>query len=392
MLTSLAIAACVAVAYQLAAMAALLLHAARSSSHAGYEPPTSILKPVRGLDVDFDLAIESHAAQDYPAFEILFGVRSLDDPAVPYILRLIERHPGKSIRLVHCKTSAPNAKAGVLIDLAREAKYDVLLVNDSDISVPREYLKRVVAPLHNPETGLVTCAYRAVASSFAGKWEALGISVDFTPSTLVAPMVGIREFGLGSTLVFRRNDLVAIGGFEAVADYIADDYQLSRRITALGKHSHMSEVVVETHLSDPDWAAVWRHQVRWARTIRVSRGDGYAGLPVTHAGLWALVCAVGGAPLLAVTILLARLAMAISSGIVLRDRRALIFSWLAPFWDLWAFGVWIAGWAGSAIEWRGGYMMLTPDGRLRPLAPETQAPTLANGSDPGDSEAVTPAK
>ena len=385
MLTFLAIAAIVAIAYQLAALAAVLLHASRSRSAIHHSPPVTILKPVRGLDVDFDLAIESHAVQDYPDFEILFGVHSLDDPAVPHILRLIERHPDKSIRLVHCTTEAANAKVGVLVDLARQARHEILLVNDSDISVPPDYLQRVVAPLGDPRTGLVTCVYRAVASSFAGKWEALGISVDFIPSTLVAPMVGIREFGLGSTLVFRRTDLAAIGGFEAVADYIADDYQLSKRITATGKHAHMSEVVVETHLSDPDWTAVWRHQIRWARTIRVSRGDGYSGLPVTHAGLWALLCALGGAPSLMALIMIARVLMAIAAGIVLRDRRAVVFSWLALLWDLWAFCVWIAGWSGSVIEWRGGRMSLTADGRMVPLKSR-------HGSDGGDPEAATTAE
>lgn len=366
--------ASIALAYLCAAMAAIIAFRVRRRTAWDYAPPVSILKPVRGLDEDFAEAIRSHAVQDYPEFEILFGVASLDDPAVPHIRRLIAEHPGRSIRLIHSTTPAPNGKVGVLIDLAREARHGILLVNDSDISVPPDYLRRVAAPLRIPDCGLVTCIYRAAASSLAGRWEAFGIAADFIPSTLVAPLVGIREFGLGSTLVFRREDLTAIGGFEQIGEYIADDYQLAKRITGLGKRACLSEVIVETHLSDPDWRAVWRHQVRWARTIRVSRGDGYAGLPVTHAGVWAALCIVAGLPAYAAALLLLRVAMALGGALMLGDPRSALLSPLAPVWDLWAFAVWVAGWSGREVEWRGGRSVLTPDGRLRPL--EMSGPEL----------------
>ena len=237
----------------------------------------------------------------------------------------------------------------------------MVIVNDSDISVERDYLRRVTQPLSDPAVGLVTCLYRAEANSFAGKWEALGIATDFIPSTLVAPLVGIREFGLGSTLCFRRSDLERIGGFEAIADYIADDYQLAKRITSLGMRAHLSDVVVSTHLSDPDWGSVWRHQVRWARTIRVSRGDGYIGLPITHAGLWALLAASAGIGWLALLLVLARIASGLLGGVgVLGQKRFLYLFPLFPLWDLWAFAVWIAGWSGRTIVWRGKRYRLTP--------------------------------
>lgn len=382
MLLLLTIAVTVALAYQCAAMAAIIAHRMKRPVPWRYTPPVTILKPVRGLDEDFDAAIQSHAEQDYPEFEILFGVASLEDPAVPVIRRLIERYPRLSIRLIHAPTSAPNGKVGVLMDLIREARHPVLLLNDSDISVPRDYLSRVAAPLRHPEVGLVTCLYRAAATSLAGRWEAFGIAADFIPSTLVAPLVGIREFGLGSTLVFRREDLDAVGGFPALAPYIADDYQLAKRITGLGKRAHLSEVVVETHLSDPDWPAVWRHQVRWARTIRVSRGDGYVGLPVTHAGLWVLVALAAGLPLHAAALYAMRTLMAMASSTVLRDPRTALLSPLAPLWDLWAFTVWIAGYAGSTIEWRGGLSRLTSDGRLEPLVPASATPPRSTSPEP----------
>lgn len=362
---ALILAALVAIGYQIAATAASLKHLGKKASEAKYAPGVSVLKPVRGLDEGFAEAIRDHAQQSYREFEILFGVHTLEDPAVGEIRKLIASHPGVAIRLVECRTEFPNGKVGVLADLVREAKYGVLLVNDSDISVPRDYLARVVRPLADPEVGLVTCLYRAASSSMAGKWEALGIATDFIPSTLVAPFVGIKEFGLGSTLCFRRDDLGRVGGFEAIGDYIADDYQLAKRITGLGKRAHLSEVVVETHLSDPDWGAVWRHQLRWARTIRVSRGDGFLGLPVTHAGLWALLCLLGGLPVWAAALWAARMATAIAGGwFVLRYRPSLLFAPITPVWDVWAFVVWIAGLTGSTVEWRGGKMRLSEDGRI----------------------------
>ena len=312
---------------------------------ASHSPPVSILKPVRGLDPHFYEAIRSHAEQEYPGgFELLFGVADAADPSVAVIERLAAAYPQQAIRVIHARTAAPNAKVGVLIDLANEARHPVLLVNDSDILVPAGYLRDVVAPLADPGVGIVTCLYRARGDSLSARWEALGIAIDFAPSVLVAPLVGVREFGLGATLVFRRQDLQRIGGFATLAAYLADDYQLARHLTQLGLRSHMSAVVVDTALGDDTWAGVWAHQVRWARTIRVSRGDGYLGLPTTHAGVWALLALISGFPLLALVTVLIRCVSAAAVGVgVLRSPVARAAFWLAPLWDLWAFAVWIAG-------------------------------------------------
>lgn len=362
-----------ALAYQVVAMLAALFYRVEATlvkkcSQPANLPPVSILKPVSGLDTGFESAILGHALQDYPEFEILFGVNTLDDPAVPAVRALIEQHPDVSIRLIACPTKTPNAKVGILIDLLREARHPVLVVNDSDISVPRNYLRRIAGRLVMRKAGMVTCLYRATANSVAGVWEAFGISIDFVPSTLVAPLVGIREFGLGSTLCFRRADLENAGGFEVVSNYIADDYQLAKRITGVGKRSVFSEVVVQTNLSEPTWQDVWKHQVRWARTIRASRGDGFLGLPITHAGLWivlALFCHLWS---LALMLFLARVAMAIMGGFVaLESWLALLLSPLAPLWDLWAFVVWLAAFAGRTVEWRGERYRLTKDGVLEPI-------------------------
>ena len=187
-----------------------------------------------------------------------------------------------------------------MIDLASEARHPILIVNDSDISVPAGYIGSVTAPLSDPGVGLVTCLYRAEAHDWPSRLEALAIATDFAPSTLVAGFFGVSEFGLGSTLAFRKSDLDRIGGFHAIADYIADDYQLGRKLHALGLRNVISEVVVSTHLAAGSWLGAWRHQVRWARTIRLSGGAGYAGLPITNASLWAAMAphsaGCGGSP------------------------------------------------------------------------------------------------
>ncbi len=357
--------AAAAAAYQLVSLAASLKHLLSPPPPGGPLPPVSILKPVRGRDPHFFEAIRSHALLDYPEYEILFGVRDADDPALEDIRRLTAEFPQRAIRLVRGGHDAANGKVGLLMRLAGEARHPVLVVNDSDILVPPDYLQRVAGPLMAPGVGIVTCLYRASADTWAGRWEALGIATGFAPSVLVAPLVGVREFGLGSTLAFRAADLARIGGFAALADYLADDYQLAKRITSLGGRPVMSKTVVETFLGETTWSGVWKHQVRWARTIRVSRGGGYAGLPVTHAGLWALAALLGGQPLAAAGLAALRILAGVVGGWgVVRSRLALAAAPLIPLWDLWAFAVYAAGLGGTAVEWRGERLRLGNDGRI----------------------------
>lgn len=356
----------VAAGYQLTALVAAIRHLVLGSAPVRNQKAVSILKPVRGLDPDFLEAIRSYASQDYGAeFELLFGAADPKDPCLPVVEQLQKEFPELPIRIIITRTRTPNAKVGTLIDLARQARHPLLLVSDSDILVPQGYLKKVTAPLDDKKVGIVTTLYRARAATTPGLWEALGIAIDFAPSVLVAPLVGIREFGLGATLVFRREDLNAIGGFEAIGDYLADDYQLAKAITRTGKHAYMSDVVVETSVGDDSWSGVWRHQVRWARTIRVSRGDGYLGLPITHAGVWALLALGFGAWELALTLVFARWLSALATGVfVLKSPVAQAAFWLAPIWDLWAFAVWAAGLTGSTVVWRDGVLKLTKEGKL----------------------------
>lgn len=331
-------------------------------------PPISIFKPVKGVDPLFYSVACSHAQQDYPHFELLFAVGDMEDPAVPIIQRVIEEFPNRRIRLIVRTTHTPNPKVGALIDLEKEALYEVFLVNDGDIRVPQGYLRTLAAELEQPNTGLVTALYRARAEHLPGQVEALGVSTDFAPSTLVAPFVGVTEFAMGSTLFFRRADLKAVGGFEALADYLADDYQLGRLITKAGKRTHLSSCIVETSLGAKTWYEAWQHQLRWARTIRVSRGGvmGYLGLPVTFGTLWAFIAFLTGNPYMGFMLFALRFNVAILAGLmILEDRNVVWRLSLLPIRDMAGVAIWFAGLFGSTVEWGGRRLKLYADGRIR---------------------------
>jgi ceramide glucosyltransferase len=350
--------------YQLLAVVAVLCHRPKPPTPNPQTPPVSILKPVYGKDPGFYEAIRTHALQQYPEFEILFGIRRADDPARVEVERLSAEFPALPIRWVLCNTSAPNLKVGSLIDLAQEARHPILIVNDSDISVPAGYIRDVTAPLSDPGIGLVTCLYRAEAHDWPSRFEALAIATDFAPSTLVAQFFGVSDFGLGSTLAFRKTDLDRMGGFRAIADYIADDYQLGHKLHALGLRNIISEVVVSTRLSSGSWLGAWRHQVRWARTIRLSGGAGYAGLPITYASLWVVIAAIFGMWWIALPLLAIRLAMTLFCGRVLGSVDVWKYCYAIPLRDLLGVAVWAAGLLGDTVVWRDQRLRLDAEGRI----------------------------
>jgi ceramide glucosyltransferase len=332
----------------------------------GWTPPLSVLKPVHGRDPRFYEAIRSHATQKYPEFELLFGVTNPDDPAIADIERLRREFPGRRIEVVMVETDAPNAKVGVMAGLARRASHEMLLVNDSDIVVPPAYFQTVVAPLRQETVGLVTCLYRAHAESWAARFEALGISTEFAPSVLVARLLGQGEFALGSTMVFRAESLRRIGGFETIAPYVADDYQLGYHIHKLGYRIEFAPMVVETDLGAASWANTWRHQLRWSRTIRVSRPAGYYGYVVTHATLWALVAFAAHQWWAGGLAIAARMIAGLLVGAaVLKDRGVVARFWLIPLRDLFGFAVWAAGAFGNRVQWRDRSLLLSPGGVIR---------------------------
>ena len=358
-----------AVAYQSLAIIAALNHLRRRHSNRqknkAYQPPVSVLKPLRGLDPNSFEAFVSQASQDYPEYEILFGVADTSDPVIPEVRRLQERFPDVCIRLIVGRKELANGKVGVLAHLGCHAKHPIWLINDSDIKVTPEYLSTVVGPLQDPSIGLVTCLYRAEGRARSAVWESLGVATDFMPSTLVAQLIGVREFGLGSTLAFRASDLLQAGGFEVIGDYLADDYQLAKRITRLGKTALLSTYTVETALGDETWKGSWKHQLRWARTIRASKGGGYAGLPITQAGIWIILALVSGAFGAASVLFILRLISAfISSRWVLGCSQATLF-WLAPVWDLYSFAVWLASYSGREVHWRDRVFNIDAQGKIQ---------------------------
>jgi ceramide glucosyltransferase len=254
-----------------------------------------------------------------------------------------------------------NVKVSNLAQMIKDARYDYLIVNDGDIRVERDYLSRVTAPLADPRVGMVTCLYRGVAGGTVGsRLESLGISTDFCASVLAARQLegGIR-FGLGSTLAFRKADLEKIGGFNSFVDYLADDYELGKRIAALGLDVKLSDVVVETFLPAYRLRDFVAHQLRWARGVRDARAGGYFGLIFTFGMLWALVAVAASAGSLwswagLAFVLSLRLTVAFVVGwSVLRSGDALRYAWLIPLRDLIAVAVWIISLGGHTVTWRG---------------------------------------
>ena len=348
-------------------------------------PPVSILKPLKGIDPEMYESLRSHCLQDFSEYEIVFGVSDPADPAMPLIERLKLEFPDRAIRLMVCaKNLGANTKVSNLAQMLLEAKYEYILVNDSDIRVQPDYLRRVTAPLANPQIGLVTCLYRGVPGRTLGsRLESLGISTDFSAGMLAARQLegGIR-FGLGSTLLFRRRDLQDIGGFEAFADYLADDYEIGRRIAEHGLKVNLSDAVVETYLPSYRLRQFVDHQLRWCRTVRDARPWGYLGLVLTFGLPWALLAVLPSLWLshgvLAAWALLAavvglRVAVSLLVGwSVLRDRRVLLLLPLLPLRDLVALLLWIASLTGHTVVWRGDSFKLK-DGKLVRISPPAGA-------------------
>jgi ceramide glucosyltransferase len=344
---------------------------------AKFSPPISILKPLRGIDPEIYESLRSHCRQNYPEYEIIFGVSDPKDPAVPLVHRLQAEFPESRIQLIVCeKKLGVNTKVSNLVQMLIVARYDHLIVNDGDIRVPSNYLERVVSPLADTQVGLVTCLYRGIAASTLGsRLEALGISTDFAPGVLTARTLegGIR-FGLGSTLCFRRADLKAIGGFESFADYLADDYEIGRRLFAHGLSVQLSPIVVETFLPRYSFGEFVDHQLRWARTIRDARNAGYLGLIFTFGLPWSLLALIAsrGAAwawgLLALT-LAVRMLLALEVGVrVMNDGQVKQLLWLLPVRDLVGVLTWAASFFGSTVVWRGERFEVK-DGRLQRIAP-----------------------
>ncbi|MGA8041802.1 MAG: bacteriohopanetetrol glucosamine biosynthesis glycosyltransferase HpnI [Terracidiphilus sp.] len=355
--------------YFLAALvAARVFLRARRRALAVFAPGVSILKSLKGTDPGMLEAFRSHCRQSYTGeYELLFGVSSLDDPAVATVRALEAEFPERAIRLLVCpERLGTNGKVSTLAQMQGEARYDFLLVNDSDITVGPRYLERVMAEFAPQaegaaEVGLVTALYRGRAhGTLASRLEALGIATDFQAGVLLSRMIeGGLRYGLGSTLAVRREALERIGGFAALKDHLADDYELGARVAQAGYGVALAGEVVETSVPGYGWRGFFDHQLRWLRTVRDARPAGYAGLVFTHGLMWAALNVVAsGVSLWSVWLLgmslFLRLGLAMQVGAgVLGDRQVLPGLWLVPLRDAVAMGLWVAGFAGNTIVWRG---------------------------------------
>ena len=333
----------------------------------GFTPGVTILKPVRGVDPDAFAAFESHCRQDYPEYELIFGVWDPQDPAIPAIEQLKREFPERSIQLVVCpQILGTNRKVSNLLQMLPHAKHQHLIINDSDIRVSPDYLRKVMAPFADPQVGMVTSLYRGAPEKTLGsELESIGISTEFMGGVLAARVVeGGVHFALGSTLAIRRDVLEKIGSFEPLLDYLADDFELGNRTSEAGFRVEFSDTIVDTHIPPYSFGKFFEHQLRWGRSTRDSRRAGYIGVLLTYAVPWAVlaVLAAGGRLWsweLLVLALLMRYAVAETvAGYVLRDSNYARLRWLVPVREFIGLAVWIGSYTGRTVMWRGEQFIL----------------------------------
>jgi ceramide glucosyltransferase len=342
--------------------------AAAEANAPGFAPDVTILKPVKGVDARMYAGFASHCRQQYAGrFEILFGVGSADDPAVEEIARLQREFPQCDLRLIVCpQRLGTSGKVSNLVQMLGQAKYEYVLINDSDILVSPRYLTRVMARFSDPKVGMVTALFlgRTAADHPAltlwARLEALAISTDFAAGVLAArKLEGGVHFGLGATLAMSREALTRAGGLEPLVDSLADDNEMGIRIERAGYRIELCGEVVETAVPEYGLRGFREHQLRWARTLRDARRWGYLGLGITYCIPWAVLnCVASGFALWSFTLLslvvLARVAVALSVGVgVLGDDQVLRDIWLLPLRDFIGLGFWAWSYASDTVVWRG---------------------------------------
>jgi len=347
-------------------------HARGAESRVDFEPPVSLLKSLKGIDPHMYAAFRSHCRFDYGEYELLFGVSDPDEPALELVRRLQREFPYRKIRVLQCPLSLGlNGKVSTLAQMLPQAKYEHVLINDSDIVAPPDYLRRVMPPFADERVGMVTSLYRALAGkTIPSRVEALGISTDFMGGVLVArELEGGVRFALGATIATTKTVLREIGGLEALVDYLGDDYELGARTASAGYRVELADVVVETALPDYSLREFWSHQMRWARNNKHLRTEQYFGLIVTF-GLVGAIVAVMAAPqawwtwMAFAIVAVSRLAAVAAVGCgVLDDPAVLRDLWLVPLRDCAALAVWVVSLLGNEVEWR-GMRFRVRDGKL----------------------------
>jgi ceramide glucosyltransferase len=360
--------------YVVALFAAARFSQQPSSVPTNFCPPISILKPIRGMDRETYENYASFCRQDYPEFELLFCVTDSDEPAIPIIEKIIAEFPSRTVRLlVGSQVLGVSDKVNKVCRLVREAKHDLILISDSDVRVDPQFLRKIAAQFQNSQVGGVTCLYRGLSDgSMASDFEGLGNSTDFAPGVLVAWLFGDIDFMLGAVMATTKQELARIGGFETLANYLSDDYELGNRIAKGGRRVQLSACPVSIVYPRQTFTEALRHQLRWNMTIRCSRPWGHFGLIFSQGLPWTLVAFavapnwwIGTAYLVAYAVL--RLSVGWTIGVyVLRDALVMQKMWMLPLRDVVAFFVWLWSFFPQRIRWRGQDFYIR-DKRLVPV-------------------------
>jgi ceramide glucosyltransferase len=359
-------------AYGLIALFCARAFFSRAKTASEHTPPVTIIKPVKGMDAESYENFASFCCQDYPRFQIIFAAASPADPAIPVIERLRADFPALDIDLVvDGRIYGPNYKVCNLINAFPKAKHDIIIVCDSDIRVEERYLREVCAPFVDPGVGLVTSLYRSsVVHGTASAIEAMGFTAEMVPNVMVALKLEGLSFALGASIAARREALEKIGGFPALVDYLADDYQLGNKIHRAGWRLALSDYFVESVMHRERISNILSRQLRWARTMRVSRPGGYftSGLtqPFPAALLALLVSGFTTTGIAAALLLYAVrcLTTLVFSRRYLRDGVFPRWLWLLPLRDLFAFATWLLAFTGQKVRWRGHLFRLQPGGKI----------------------------
>ena len=344
---------------------------------AGAEPkldlePVSVLKPLHGLDEGLEANLASFFEQDYPSFEILFAVRDVGDPAVPVVETLKRKYPNVPARLIVTgEPPYPNAKVFSLDRMMKEARHSLLVMSDSDIRATPDCLKTIATEFQDAKLGVTTCPYRAVGGpSLWSRLEAAGMNTEFLGGILVARMLEGMKFAVGPTIAARKETLEAIGGFDRLKAYLAEDFVMGKFAAEAGHGVGLSSYVIEHRIGSERFVANARHRLRWCRSTRRSRPSGYVGQLFTNPlplALALVAIAPPAWPALAATVLFRAAAAWATASWVLRDPLPLRSWWLIPVQDLLSFAFWVAGFFGNTIAWRGRRYYLLPDGRFELL-------------------------
>jgi ceramide glucosyltransferase len=334
-------------------------------------PAVSVLKPIKGIDPAAAENLSGFCVQDYPCFEVLIGFRDPDDPAIPLAMAVAAAAPSKARVVVRDRGSGTNQKVLNLQTLAGESSYPMLALSDSDMVVDKDYLRRIVTEFQSgSKTGIVTSLYKISSpESIGSALESLSIALDFIPSVLVARRLEGVTFGLGASILVSKEALRDIGGFDALRDYIADDYQLGFRLWKKGYKNIISRHVIENLVGPMSIASHLTHQLRWARTYRASRPGGFLGYGITHIFAFALlllcVRPTAGSAVTAGLVLALRYAIAlVLYRKVINTKKWLKCLFLIPIKDILGFLFWLWSFAGSKVRWRGICYRITRGGKM----------------------------